>query len=55
MPTMSEINDTGRCAIFTEYLGPTNYRPGRVKAWAKSGAVTGLALWLAIIYIMLAI
>jgi hypothetical protein len=37
MPTMSEINDTGRCAIFTKYLGPTNYRPGRIKARAKSG------------------
>jgi hypothetical protein len=37
MPTMSEINDTGRCAIFTKYLGPTNYKPGRIKAWAKSG------------------
>lgn len=37
MPTMSEINDSRRCAIFTKYLGPTNYRPGRIKAWAKSG------------------
>lgn len=37
MPTMSEINDSGRCAIVTKYLGPTNYRSGRIKAWAKSG------------------
>ena len=38
MPTMSEIRDSGRCAIFTKYIGPTNFRPGRIKAWAKSGA-----------------
>jgi hypothetical protein len=31
------IYDTGRCAIFTKYLGPTNHKPGRIKAWAKSG------------------
>ena len=37
MVTMSEINDSGRCAIFTKYLGPTNRRAGRIKAWAKSG------------------
>lgn len=37
MPTMSEINDSGRCAIVTKYLGPTNTRGGRIKAWAKSG------------------
>ena len=32
-----QIIDTGRCAIFTKYLGPTNTRGGRIKAWAKSG------------------
>ena len=37
MPTLSEVSDSHRCAIFTKYLGPTNCRPGRIKAWAKSG------------------
>ena len=37
MPTMLEVRDSGRCAVFTKYIGPTNYRPGRIKAWAKSG------------------
>ena len=35
--TQQHVSDSGRCAIFTKYLGPTNYRPGRIKAWAKSG------------------
>lgn len=33
----NEIADSGRCAIFTKFLGPTNYRGARIKAWAKSG------------------
>lgn len=32
-----KIVDTGRCIITTKYLGPTNSRPGRIKASAKSG------------------
>ena len=32
-----KVFDTNRCAIFTKYLGPTNTRGGRIKAWAKSG------------------
>ena len=44
MPTLSEVNDTGRCAIFTKYLGPTNYRPGRIKAWAKSGGKLSITI-----------
>lgn len=32
-----QIIDTGRCAITTKYLGPTNTRGGRIKASAKSG------------------
>jgi hypothetical protein len=35
--TQQHVSDSGRCAIFTKYLGPTNYRGGRIKAWAKSG------------------
>jgi len=29
-----------RQAITTRYMGPTNYRPGRVKAMAQAGSVT---------------
>ena len=32
-----QIIDTGRCVIVTKYLGPTNFRGGRIKASAKSG------------------
>ena len=35
--TKQYVSDSGRCAIFTKYLGPTNTRGGRIKAWAKSG------------------
>lgn len=44
MPTMSEITDSNRCAIFTKYLGPTNHRPGRIKAWAKSGGTLSITI-----------
>lgn len=37
MPIMPEITDSGRCAIMTKFLGPTNTRPSRIKAWAESG------------------
>lgn len=35
--TINCVADSGRCVIFTKYLGPTNTRGGRIKAWAKSG------------------
>lgn len=28
-----------RQAIQTKFMGPTNYRPARVKAWADAGSV----------------
>jgi hypothetical protein len=34
---MTTVHDTGRCAVTTKYLGPTNFRGGRIKASAKSG------------------
>lgn len=29
-----------RQAILTKYIGPTNHRPGRIKAWCDSGSLT---------------
>ena len=39
-----KVFDTHRCAIFTKYLGPTNYRPARIKAWAKSGSKLSITI-----------
>lgn len=27
-------------AIHTKFIGPTNHRPARIKAWAQAGSVT---------------
>lgn len=42
--TKQHVSDTGRCAIMTKYLGPTNFRPGRIKAWAKSGGTLSVTI-----------